>query len=29
VPMQYDVKYVVLNVYQGLELICIVQCFVE
>jgi hypothetical protein len=27
--MQYDVNYVVFNVYQGLELICIVQCFVE
>jgi hypothetical protein len=27
--MQYDVKYVVFNVYQGLELICIAQCFVE
>ena len=28
-PMQYDAKYVFLNVCQGLELICIVQCFVE
>ena len=28
-PMQYDFKYVVYNVCQGLELICIVQCFVE
>ena len=27
--MQYVVKYVVFNVYQGLILICIVQCFVE
>ena len=28
-PMQYDVKYVLLNVCQGLELICNVQCFVK
>jgi hypothetical protein len=28
-PMQYDVKYVLLNVCQGLELICIGQCFVK
>jgi hypothetical protein len=28
-PMQYEVKYVVLNVCQGLELICNVQWFVE